>query len=76
MRQIVQHMGTGNTELLEAPVPSLLPGSLLIRSTHSLISAGTERMLVDFGRASCLPKHANSRKRFGWFSIKSVRRVC
>lgn len=56
MRQIVQHMGIGLTEVLEAPVPSAQAGSLLIQTTCSLISAGTERMLVGFGKASYLEK--------------------
>jgi predicted dehydrogenase/threonine dehydrogenase-like Zn-dependent dehydrogenase len=56
MRQIVQHMGTGLTEVLEAPVPSTQAGSLFIQTTCSLISAGTERMLVGFGKASYLEK--------------------
>lgn len=56
MRQIVQHMGTGQTELLDAPAPSVQAGALLIQSTCSLISAGTERMLVGFGKAGWLEK--------------------
>jgi threonine dehydrogenase-like Zn-dependent dehydrogenase/predicted dehydrogenase len=56
MRQIVQHMGTGLTELLEAPQPSVQAETILIQTTRSLISAGTERMLVDFGKASMLEK--------------------
>lgn len=42
--------------LVEAPAPQAAPGSVVIRSAVSLISAGTERMLVDFGRASLLQK--------------------
>lgn len=56
MLQIVQNMGSGKTELLTAPVPAVSRGGLLIRTTHSLISAGTERMLVEFGKASLLQK--------------------
>lgn len=56
MRQIVQHMGQGLTEIVEAPAPSLQRGSLIIASTVTLISAGTERMLVDFGRANMIDK--------------------
>lgn len=56
MRQIVQHMGQGLTEIVEAPAPSLQTGSLIIASTVTLISAGTERMLVDFGRANMIDK--------------------
>lgn len=56
MRQIVQHMGQGLTEIVEAPAPSLQSGSLIITSTVTLISAGTERMLVDFGKANVIDK--------------------
>jgi len=56
MRQIVQHMGSGETMLLEVPAPRLDPGCVLIQSRVTLISAGTERMLVDFGRASMVEK--------------------
>ena len=40
----------------DVPCPQVRPGTLLIRTTASLLSAGTERMLVDFGRASLLNK--------------------
>ena len=56
MHQIVQHMGRGLTEIVEAPAPSLQNGSLIIASTVTLISAGTERMLVDFGKANLVDK--------------------
>jgi predicted dehydrogenase/threonine dehydrogenase-like Zn-dependent dehydrogenase len=56
MLQIVQNMGTGETALQNAPAPALHRGGVLIRTTHSLISAGTERMLVEFGQASLLQK--------------------
>ncbi|CAJ0715290.1 Inositol 2-dehydrogenase/D-chiro-inositol 3-dehydrogenase [Ralstonia edaphis] len=56
MKQILQNMGTGETSLVEAPAPRASAGTLLIQTTHSLISAGTERMLVDFGRASVIDK--------------------
>lgn len=56
MKQILQDLGTGATTLVEAPVPQASQGMLVIRSAISLISAGTERMLVDFGRASLIEK--------------------
>lgn len=56
MKQILQNMGNGETSLIEAPAPRVQAGSLLIRTAYSLISAGTERMLVGFGRASMLDK--------------------
>ena len=56
MKQLVQNMGNGNTSLEEVPVPLNSSGRLLIRSTVSLVSLGTERMLVNFGKASYLEK--------------------
>ena len=44
------------TEVAEVPCPAAREGQLLIRTTRSLISAGTERMLLEFGRASLLDK--------------------
>jgi predicted dehydrogenase/threonine dehydrogenase-like Zn-dependent dehydrogenase len=56
MKQVLQHLKDGTTEVAEVPCPRAGHGQLLIRTTHSLVSAGTERMLVDFGRASLLDK--------------------
>lgn len=56
MKQILQDMANGSTYIAEAPAPIAGRGSVLIHTRVSLISAGTERMLVDFGRASYLEK--------------------
>ncbi|WP_439145968.1 bi-domain-containing oxidoreductase [Vibrio sp.] len=56
MKQILQDMAKGGSNIVDAPTPSVTKGNLLINSTISLISAGTERMLVDFGKASLLDK--------------------
>lgn len=56
MKQVLQDLKNGTTLLTEAPSPTAGRGCLLIHTTQSLISAGTERMLVDFGRASYLEK--------------------
>ncbi|MCP4401603.1 MAG: Gfo/Idh/MocA family oxidoreductase, partial [bacterium] len=56
MKQLLQNLKTGNTELTEVPTPQTISGHLSIQSAVSLISTGTERMLVDFGRASYLQK--------------------
>lgn len=56
MKQILQNLRTGATELAEVPCPQVGRGRLLIRTTHSLISAGTERMLLDFGKANPVDK--------------------
>ena len=56
MKQILQNLKTGATEVAEVPCPQATGGQLLIRTTCSLVSAGTERMLVDFGKANPLEK--------------------
>lgn len=56
MRQIVQHLRTGRMEIIEAPLPMVQNGKLLIETRCSLISVGTERMLVGFGKAGWIDK--------------------
>lgn len=56
MKQIFRNLGNGATELADVPCPRVGTGQLLIRTTCSLISAGTERMLVDFGKANFIEK--------------------
>ena len=56
MKQLIQNLKTGETSHEDVPTPMVRKGSLLIRTTHSLVSLGTERMLVEFGRASLIEK--------------------
>nr|WP_255763619.1 bi-domain-containing oxidoreductase [Pelomonas sp. P7] len=49
-------MKTGATEVADIPCPAVKRGHLLIRTTRSLVSVGTERMLVDFGKAGWIEK--------------------
>ncbi len=56
MKQILQDMAKGGTTVVEAPVPQVIRNQLLINTALSLISTGTERMLVDFGKASMIQK--------------------
>lgn len=56
MKQILQSLRDGSTILAEVPAPRPAPGQLLIRTTTTLLSAGTERMLVAFGKANWLDK--------------------
>ncbi|HET7931792.1 MAG TPA: bi-domain-containing oxidoreductase [Rhodanobacteraceae bacterium] len=56
MKQILQSLKDGRTELAEVPAPRPGRGQVLIRTTTSLVSAGTERMLVEFGKANWLDK--------------------
>lgn len=56
MKQIIQDLKDGNTILAEIPAPIVKAGQLLICTTRSLVSLGTERMLVEFGKANFLQK--------------------
>lgn len=56
MVQILGSLSTGNVTVADVPAPRPAPGKVLVRSAVSLISAGTERMLLDFGKANWLQK--------------------
>lgn len=56
MKQILQSMSTGTTSVVESPAPQVSANCLIVHTITTLISAGTERMLVDFGKSSYLDK--------------------
>lgn len=56
MKQLTQNLRTGETALQEIPAPLVRKGCVLIRTHKSLISAGTEKMLVKFSQSSLLEK--------------------
>ena len=56
MKQILQSFKTGETILEDIPVPQVSKDSLLIQTTRSLVSLGTERMLVEFGKSNLIQK--------------------
>ena len=56
MKQILQNLSNGETLLVEVPAPKNIKGNVLIASRSTVVSAGTERMLIGFGKASYLNK--------------------
>lgn len=56
MKTLFQNVKNGLTTLEDVPLPQCKAGHVLIRTSLSLVSAGTERMLVDFGKSSYLQK--------------------
>ncbi|MBO7611915.1 MAG: bi-domain-containing oxidoreductase [Elusimicrobia bacterium] len=56
MKQIIQDLKNGKTILEEVPVPQVKAGCVLIKTTETLVSLGTERMLVEFGKANLIDK--------------------
>lgn len=56
MKQLLQNLRDGHTQVAEVPVPSVRPKSALVKTAASLVSAGTERALVDFAEKNLVEK--------------------
>jgi predicted dehydrogenase/threonine dehydrogenase-like Zn-dependent dehydrogenase len=56
LKQIIQDLKKGDTILAEVPAPIVKSGQVLIQTSCSLVSLGTERMLVEFGKSNLLQK--------------------
>ncbi len=56
MKQLIQSLLTGETIIKELPVEHCPSRNVLIKNHCSLLSKGTEKMLLDFGKANILGK--------------------
>jgi predicted dehydrogenase/threonine dehydrogenase-like Zn-dependent dehydrogenase len=56
MKQVVQNFRTGELAVEELPPPALKNGGLLVQTAYSLISAGTERSIVETAQSSLVGK--------------------
>ncbi|CAA7622637.1 Alcohol dehydrogenase superfamily, zinc-containing [Magnetospirillum sp. LM-5] len=56
MKQVIQSARSGKLALTEVPEPRVRSGAVLVRTRASLISAGTERMVIDFAKKSLAGK--------------------
>lgn len=56
MKQVIQNMRSGRLRVVEVPEPPVPAGHVLVRTAASLISAGTERMIVDFANKTLVGK--------------------
>ena len=56
MKQVLQSLKDGSSKVVDVPLPQLKPGHILIRTTRTLVSVGTEKMLLKFGKANLLGK--------------------
>lgn len=56
MKEVIQSLSSGKTSVEEIPCPAISNQEILIRTKASIISAGTEKMLVEFGKANYLEK--------------------
>jgi predicted dehydrogenase/threonine dehydrogenase-like Zn-dependent dehydrogenase len=56
MKQLLQNLRSGETYVAEVPVPAPRPGAALVQTAASLVSVGTERMVVEFAEKSLVGK--------------------
>ena len=56
MKQILQNLSDGETSLVDIPCPKNIKSNILIATSKTVVSAGTERMLLEFGKASYINK--------------------
>lgn len=56
MKQILQSLKNGLIEVAEVPLPNFSAKSILINTSTTLVSSGTEKMLMEFGRAGWVNK--------------------
>lgn len=56
MKQLLKNLSDGRTIVADVPVPSPRPGMALVRTAASLVSAGTERMVVEFAEKNLVEK--------------------
>ena len=56
MKQVLQNVKSGETTVVDVPVPLSEPGKVLVQVGASLVSAGTERMVVDFAHKNLVQK--------------------
>src|SRR5256885_15799814 len=56
MKQVLQSYRTGELSLAEVPAPGIEPRSVLVLTSRSLISVGTERQVMDLAKKSLVGK--------------------
>lgn len=56
MKQLLQNIKTGKTTVEDVPLPTPREGQALVKVSASLVSAGTERMVVEFAGKSLVGK--------------------
>jgi len=56
MKQLIQNFKTGELKLIDVPTPHLQHGGVLVQNVNSVVSVGTEKLMLDFARKSLLGK--------------------
>lgn len=56
MKQLIQDLKNGESKVEEVPIPTLRPGGVLVKNMCSLVSVGTEKMVLDLTKKSLIGK--------------------
>jgi len=72
MKQLFQSLNDGNSFLLDVPTPGASGPMLVVESRASVVSVGTERAVVDFGRASWVER-ARTQPEKAWKAVEKIR---
>ena len=54
MKQVIQNYKTGELSLVDVPVPQVKPGGVLVKTLHSAVSVGTEKLMVNLAQQSLI----------------------
>ena len=67
MKIALKNFKNGKVSLEDAPIPNISENEILIKNIFSVISPGTERMLLDFGNQICFQKLLSNPKELNRF---------
>jgi predicted dehydrogenase/threonine dehydrogenase-like Zn-dependent dehydrogenase len=56
MKQVIQSYRTGELKVADVPAPGVEPGTVLVLTSASLVSYGTEKMVMDLAKKSLIGK--------------------
>ena len=70
MKQVFQDLNTGKQRIDNVPTPKLNKNQVLVQTSYSLISSGTEGMLISFGKSNYLKKQINNLIKLKMLSIR------
>ena len=65
MKSLIQNINNGNISIIESEIPIPKENQVLVKTIKTLISTGTEKMLIDFGKSNIINKIHKNRDKVG-----------